>query len=391
MFACIHAPDAGAIAASFSPFVERIDERTAVFSITLRQAPSLPAEACAKAGPPPAQTAIAATIEAAILAARHFPGHTVISPGEEARTLGPLPLSVLHPDPELFETFSLWGIHTLADLARLPEDDLAVRLGPRGTHLQRLARGALERPLRPHLTPTPYEESAELDHPLKLREPLMFLAARFLHDIAARLRSQSLAAAAIRLTLNREERTLALPFPTRDAKLLLKLIEHSLERQPPAEPVERVHLELMPTQPRRLQHGLFLPAAPEPEKLELTLGKIRALVGEPNAGYPELFDTHRPNAGHPNALGLSPLAFRHFRPPLAAQVALDAGYPKHLHTKRFRGRIVQLAGPWRTSGDWWQPDTWDRDEFDLALDDGALYRIYKDRPSEQWFVEGIYD
>jgi protein ImuB len=152
---------------------------------------------------------------------------------------------------------------------------------------------------------------------------------------------------------------------------------------------------------------LFTPAAPEPEKLELTLGKIRALVGERNAageanvGYPELFDTHRPGAGKPLAL-VTPLAFRYFRPPIEARVEVEAGVLKHLETKMFRGRIVQIAGPWRTSGDWWRsPDSdeippWSRDEWDLRLDDGALYRLYLDyipqhSVPQQWFVEGVYD
>ena len=80
------------------------------------------------------------------------------------------------------------------------------------------------------------------------------------------------------------------------------------------------------------------------------------------------------------------------------------------------GRVEAAAGPWRTSGDWWRvggeppapsddsargrPDRghrvaeskgWNRDEWDLALSDGAVYRVYRDRISERWFVEGIVD
>jgi protein ImuB len=51
--------------------------------------------------------------------------------------------------------------------------------------------------------------------------------------------------------------------------------------------------------------------------------------------------------------------------------------------------VLDLAGPWRTSGDWWTADAWQRDEWDIALSDGALYRIYCEPAG--WFVEGSYD
>ncbi len=383
MYACIHAPGAGALAESFSPWVEIVDDTTAVFSLTARQIAENVLERI-----PQARIAVAATIETAILAARNLPGLTFIAAGEEQSILGALPVDCLPPDPEIFQTFDLWGIRTLADLARLPEKGIAERLGPRGLWMQKLARGAIDRPLRPVIPETTYEESTELDYPLELLEPLLFLINRFLHDICERLDAQSLAAGALCLTLNRTERILRPPFPTRDVKFLLKLVEHDIESHPVDEAIQKIKLLILPVEPRRVQHGLFTPAAPEPEKLELTLGKIRGLVGAANVGYPELFNTHRPGAG------FSPtthLAFRYFRPPLAARVETEAGVPKHLSASLCRGAIVKIAGPWRSSGDWWRPDLWDRDEWDLALADGALYRIYQDRSMRQWFVEGIYD
>ena len=372
MFACIHAPHAAALAQSFSPWIEVIDDSTAVFSITTRQLAQIP---------PAIQMAVAESVETAILAARNLPGFTFLPPGEEARILGTLPLDCLPPDPEIFRILDLWGVHSLADLARLPEDGLIGRLGSRGLWLQKLARGKLSRPLRPILYETVYEESAELDFPLKLRDPLVFLIGRFLYDLSGRLKAQSLAAQAIHLTLNQQKRVLRLPFPARDVKFLLKLVEHSLEAHPPAEPVEKVHLRIEPTQPRRVQHGLFTPAAPEPEKLELTLGKIRGLVGAENVLYPKLQDTHRPGAGPVE----SPfLAFRYFRPPLEARIEA-----KHLKTKLFQGQILNIAGPWRSTGDWWKPDPFDRDEWDLYLSDGALYRLV--RTEQRWYLEGTYD
>ena len=53
------------------------------------------------------------------------------------------------------------------------------------------------------------------------------------------------------------------------------------------------------------------------------------------------------------------------------------------------------AGPWRTSGAWWEHDgqagPWSRDEWDVALTDGAVYRIFRDRVTDGWFIDGVVD
>ena len=78
---------------------------------------------------------------AAVLAARGFPGTTVIPPQNESTILSPLPLSVLELEPEQEETFASWGIRTLGALAVLPQKALIARIGQAGYRLQALARG----------------------------------------------------------------------------------------------------------------------------------------------------------------------------------------------------------------------------------------------------------
>jgi hypothetical protein len=91
-----------------------------------------------------------------------------------------------------------------------------------------------------------------------------------------------------------------------------------------------------------------------------------------------------------SAFRLEPrLALRIFRPPRAARVVLASGRPGFIAADGIRGKVLELAGPWRTSGDWWTSDPWSRDEWDIALSDGAIYRLYCE--PKGWFVEGSYD
>lgn len=51
--------------------------------------------------------------------------------------------------------------------------------------------------------------------------------------------------------------------------------------------------------------------------------------------------------------------------------------------------MLASAGPWRASGEWWTASPWDREEWDVELSDGGLYRVF--RTSREWFLEGVYD
>ncbi len=158
--------------------------------------------------------------------------------------------------------------------------------------------------------------------------------------------------------------------------------------------------------PRTVQTGIFLPATPAPDKLELTLARIRRIVGENNAGIPELLNTHHPHPfrivnAPPQIANVQPPpaqprhSFRYFRPPLPATVELDGDRPLRITAQGIRGKVLNAAGPWRTSGDWWTNTAWNRDEWDVTvsnggLTNGALYRIYHE-PTQHWFIEGSYD
>ena len=397
--------------------------------------------------------AIAQNADTAIHAARCFAGITVIPSGCEANRLGSLPLEALDASLarveadraiEILNTLELWGIRSFGEFATLPEAGVSERLGPEGVRLQKLARGESDRPLLLSKPAPGFEKSIELDDPIELLEPLSFILARLLNQLCATLQAHGLAVDELRLRLKLEdrsehERAIRLPFPMRDGRVFLKLLLLDIESHPPKCAIVAVSITCEPAKPRTIQNGLFQPLAPEPEKLELTLARLARLVGANNVGSPELVDTHRPGAfrvkrfsvkrgfnrrgrggrsdraatkpmgrqsGNPqfaNSNSQSVLGFRVFRPPLRAEVETPNGWPTRIKAqagagRSIRGKILRLAGPWRTTGDWWAGDRWARDEWDVAVagseaapEKGTLYRIYHDLRSDDWFVEGVYD
>ena len=408
--------------------------------------------------------AVAGNPDTATLAARGFSGITVIPEGKEANQLGSLPVEVLFENStqesaQLLETFSRWGIRKLRDLAALPDVALSERLGQDGVRLQALARGATSRTLVPVEPPLIFEETIELEYPLVLLEPLAFLLGRLLEQLCARLEARALATQELRLCLELDNnngatgapahpgrqsfhRTLRLPIPLLDSRTFLKLLQLDLKAHPPGAPIVMIQLAAEPVRPRSAQNGLFLPPAPEPEKLELTLARIAGIVGEDKVGSLRLLDTHRPEGfrmqhfapepcspqSHPstalragsdteknNSTLLFPIsslsssvslclcgddlvtALRIFRPSVDVVVTIQDGKPTHitcLRNKAMQGEILWAAGPWRSSGDWWEKEGWAREEWDIAVqaETGiALFRLVRDRLDGRWFLEGTYD
>jgi protein ImuB len=189
-------------------------------------------------------------------AARGFKGITIIDPQDEARRLGTLPVEVLGLESDVLDTLHAWGIRTFKALAALPSVPLTERLGQYALHLQQLAQGAVVRELVPSALPDSFQESTELEEPVELLEPLAFVLNRLLDQLLERLIKRSLATDQIEIVLSLEvhsdreinapaccstlttyQRTIKLPVPSQDAKVLLKLAQldlaaHSCRNRP---------------------------------------------------------------------------------------------------------------------------------------------------------------
>jgi protein ImuB len=361
----------------------------------------------------PARLGVASSRTAAWLVTRATSGVVVVPPGGEAASLAPLPVALLDPPPDLTVALARWGIRTLGELAALPPAGVLARLGPEGARLRARARGEDAGPFVPTAEPVPCVEGVALDWDVTALDALVFVLRPLLERLAARLAVREQGAAALVLTCGLTDgtthrRRLAVTAPLREPRTWLALVRAGFDGLTLPAPVGAVTVEAEPAPLDAVQPDLFEPKRPSPHELAQTLGRLVALVGADRVGAPVVGDTHRPGA-----VGVAPfrgtiarqaavaalalgdaatLACRRFSPPVPATVRLRDQEPRSVEAPGLRGGpVVASAGPWRTAGEWWADTAWSREEWDVALPDGTVYRLALDRATGTWVVDAVYD
>src|SRR5436309_6275599 len=334
-----------------------------------------------------------------------------------------------------------WGIHTLGQLAALDKQQLGARLGPEAVRMWERANGQSNRLLKLVRPPESFVESFEFENEIETAEPLLFILRRFLEQLAVRLSTIYLVAKELTLRItfaNKQcyERVFKIPQATNDVDLLFRMLQTHLENFRSQHPIVAVALSAQPIRPVSQQFGLFETALRNPQQLYETLARLSALLGSDRVGTPIKEETHRPdafrmepftwslaadsepewrlaastsrnpssspspqNGESPSRTGTiaaetaasteeqSRVALRRFRP--AAATSIFVSEHKHLEGEKIRGRVVDQAGPFLLSGNWWDEKSWDRAEYDMQLENGDLIRAHEDEGT--WKMDGIYD
>ena len=402
---------------------------------------------------------VSGNVETARIVARALPGPTIVPDGEERRFLETLPVSMLSPSEELADIFDRWGVATCKALASLPVLSLSECVGQEGARLHAIASGKGQRPLLPAEPAYHFEEWFELDEAVDDLESLSFLLGRLLDQLSARLSARALTIAAVQVNFELQPAfdnafdtsrellrvkpaprgyscDLELPVPTRDSKLLLKLLRLRMQSRPPGAPIQKIQMTAQSSLARVTQGSLFVPTAPDPDKLELTIARIASVVGEGNVGSPQMLDSHRPDAflmrnfsgvavtvpvfsgrsqrfskdetrssftNYSREETTPQIALHVFRPPVPARVQLQRNKPvfaafQDRAGQDRSGKVIHASGPWRTSGHWWEEKSWQEDSWDLEImfsgessTRHGFYRFSYDGLQEKWFVRGVYD
>ena len=363
----------------------------------------------------PARCGLAACKLAARVAAELPKSPVIVTPGGEAEFLAPLPLARLTPELDAASTLQRWGITSIGDLAKLPESEVASRLGELGRDLHYAARGIDPRPLIPRALPPEFREGMELEWPLVALDPFLFIASAALDRLSKRMEIQGFACKRIELTMNLEPdgyhaRAIDLPAPTRDTKTMLTLLRLDLEKTPPGAPVIGFSLVAHPDRPRRAQLSLFGPAALSPEKLATTIARLISMLGEERVGMPVSVDGHLPeryaigdfSPPPPPDMKRKPrksgglVAVRVFRPPIPVEVITEKSGEETQITAingegDLAGRVRTCSGPWSMEAGWWSEAPAAREYWDVELDRGGVYRVFEASSDAGWFVDARYE
>ena len=336
----------------------------------------------------------------------------VIPMGEEAAALASLPLTVLDTTAEQADTFGLWGIGTLGMLGALPEKELIARMGQAGKRLRQLARGEMPHLFQPVELAFTLEEHIELDSPVELLDALLFVVNVMIEQLILRAKARVLALACVNITLKLEggtihTRTVRPSLPTNEKQIWIKLLHLDLEAHPPQAAILALTLEAEPGSTSKVQLGLFSPQLPEPSRLDVTLARIRGIVGEENVGRPVLKDTYQPGgfSMEPFTVPSGPSsviparqsrsAMRKLRPADPVPVTVQGQRPKAFFFRQKHYVVEHTYGPWLISGDWWQSSLWGFEQWDLVAraQDSTLLCccLVRDRIEDRWQVAGLYD
>jgi protein ImuB len=308
---------------------------------------------------------LASTPFLALLASRFAQSVRIIC--DASLFLAPLPVTSLDPSDEIRDVLHAWGIRTVGNLVALPMSQVGERLGPEAVELWERATGGRPRPLKLIKPQAFYSEQADLENPVEMLEPLLFLLRRFLEQITARLAHVYLVVGKLRLVLRFERdssyrRTFTIPQPTRDVGLLFRMLHTHLENFTSESAIIGLELAAQPVRPGTEQFGLLEKGLRDPHQLAETLARLQALVGLDRVGTPELQASAHPDAFHlrpydatapPGAPSEGPLIgvpWMRLTPPVPAKIRLHDGEPAFLESPRFTGPIKETRGPWLLEG-----------------------------------------
>lgn len=332
-------------------------------------------------------------------------GDTVCGEGDEAALVAPLPLRVLGIETRTIERLALLGVRTLGELAALPHGPFVRRFGRDGATWHDRARGIDRTPFLPRAHAVAIEAALFGEGTAEIEAQVVFALRVLVERVCADMECLGKRAGALALELELENgelrtREIGLAVPTAQPRAMLDILRADLEGATFEAPVTGLRVRALRLEEAGEPLPLFRgPGEPDPQAIAVTIARLEAALGERAAlargvlahAVEEQFayvpfslappsETPAPRDDDRLVPQLRLLEVREIAVRIAGGAPAFVGSPPRA--------VLECAGPWRIEADWFSAPL-ARDEYDVLLEGGALYRIY--RQGRKWYLRGAYD
>lgn len=343
---------------------------------------------------------------------------TICPAGEERSFLAPLSLALLEIDPKIVERLRLLGIERIGDLARMPHGPFVRRFGPEAARWHACACGRDPAPFVPRAHSVAIEAAMFGEGRAGDEAQVIFALRVLLSRICSDLERCGKRAGSLQLDIELEDAAtrcfdVLLASPTVRERDMLDVVRAKLGGVRFEAPIVGLRVRA-----GRLEEGgekvaLFADGDFDPQAIAVAISRLEAMLGEPvrqartrSAHVLEerfMYDRYVPERTHVTlskaaegrvveGRGTAETLIPQLR--LMAVTEIDVrvrnGEPAAVASDAKPPRaVVECSGPWRVEIGWFSDAYVVRDEYDVLLDDGELYRIY--RQGAQWYLRGNYD
>lgn len=355
-----------------------------------------------------------------------------IAPGDEEKTLAPLPLAALRLSPETRSGLESVGLRTAGVIMDAPRAPLARRFGKGLLIRLDQALGRIDEAISPRLPVAALSAERHLAEPIMFVDHIEELAFILATTLKKDLERRGEGARALELALFRVDgavRRIALGTsrPLREPRLVRRLFHERLsaveETIDAGYGFDLVRLSVL--QAAHLEIGqadLGGTDFDESEGLAVFADRVRARLGHAAVLQPVMIESHIPERaaaavpfadaacigdGSPagketarnHAAAERPIRLFHHPEPVEVMMAeIPEGPPTRFRWRRALHNVARAEGPERIAPEWWRDgqDAATRDYFRVEDADGRRYWLYRQGfygvpdAAPRWYMHGIF-
>jgi protein ImuB len=370
------------------------------------------------------RSAVASTPDTARAVARYGDGG-VVTAGEEARVVHPLPIAALGVDAESVTALARAGLRKIVDLASRPRAPLAARFGP--DLLDRLARvlGEADHPVSPRRPVPELMTERRFAEPIGRSEDVSAALGELARELAAGLEDRGAGGRRFEASFFRADGAVRrievlAGRPLRQARTIVKLFEERLDSL--ADPVDpgfgfdMIRLAALAAEDMQPAQTSLDGRAVENEEVAELVDRLGARFGPQQVRRFVPQDSHLPEraarslpaiSSGPGSgtwlqkeQGVPPLRpLRLFDPPEPVEETLSEvpdGPPIRFRWRRVMHDVARAEGPERIAPEWWRREDEHptRDYFRVEDREGRRFWLYREglygQGAPRWFMHGLF-